>query len=136
MGLYKALKYGMANPGKFIQLFFRNFSLPGVDTGRLLENSSIFGNWPRNSLPAPNSLKNTRFWMIFPKMGRSYPPNSKIADLTTLTVFWKIHPRKIPKMTAYFHAAFNGFRMMNYAGRTLPPNHRRTCPWTSLTKSG
>ena len=39
--------------------------------------------------------------MIFPKMGRNHPPNSKIADRTTQTVFWKTHPGKLQKWMSF-----------------------------------
>ena len=35
----------LANPGKLIQKFFRNFSVPGRDTDRFQENSSIIFLW-------------------------------------------------------------------------------------------
>ena len=36
----------MKNPGKIIQIYFQNFSFPGGESVRFLENSSIFCNWP------------------------------------------------------------------------------------------
>ena len=36
----------LKNPGKIIQIYFRNFSFMGGESVRFLENSAIFCNWP------------------------------------------------------------------------------------------
>ena len=66
------------------------------------------------------------FWMI--RSAGDYPVSVGLLGhmISTISVIWS---------TAYVHAAFNGFRLMDYNGRIVPPDYRRICPWTSLTKS-
>ena len=77
------------------------------------------------SLPGLGVLSHG-FWMI--RSAGDYPISAGLLGhmISTISVIWS---------KAYVHAALNGFRMMDYAGRTVPPDYRRTCPWTSLTKS-